>query len=180
MNNELQSRLLRSAKNILNNFSHLITQDLAEHLAEEGYIYGAEVRNPTLANDGTLFLQIEATTKPITLVFGAGVEALTHVDSFVGTTLNPTTNLLTPFNYKPSIATAPTAIVRTSTAVTTLGTQRGNAQTGSGSGGTGVGGSASTRPSTLAPGEKLTLRLTNEGGTNKSVSVGVYWTETIG
>lgn len=157
----------------------LIVEDRVFHYAEEGYVYGAEVRNGALANDGTLFIQIEATTKPVTLVFGSGVEALAWIDSFVGTALTtPTT--ITPFNYKPSNLTAATAIIRTSTAVTTLGTQRGNNQTGSGSGGTGVGGSTSSRPSTLAPGEKLTLRLTNKGGTNKSVSVGVYWTEIEG
>lgn len=149
------------------------------HYAEEGYVYGAEFRNSAVVNDGTLFLQIEATTKPVTLVFGSGVESLAWVDSFVGTTLNaPTT--LTPFNYKPSVTTPATAIVRTSAAVTTLGTQRGNNQTGSGSGGTGVGGSTTSRPTTLAPGEKLALRITNKGGTNKSVSVGVYWTEIEG
>lgn len=157
----------------------LITEDRLFHYAEEGYVYGAEVRNGALANDGTLFIQIEATTEPVTLVFGAGTEALTWVDSFVGTTLTtPTT--LTPFNYRPEVITAATAIVRTATAATTLGTQRGNNQTGSGSGGTGVGGSTTTRPSTLAPGEKLTLRLTNKGGTNKSLSTGVYWTEVQG
>lgn len=157
----------------------LITEDRVFHYAEEGYVYGAEVRNGALVNDGTLFIQIEATTKPVTLVFGAGTEALTWVDSFIGTTLaTPTT--ITPFNYRPEVITEATAIVRTSTAVTTLGTQRGNNQAGSGSGGTGVGGSTTTRPSTLAPGEKLTLRLTNKGGTNKSLSAGVYWTEVQG
>ena len=149
------------------------------HYAEEGYVYGAEVRNGALANDAALFLQIEATTKPVTLTFGSGVEALVWVDSFVGTTLtSPTT--VTAFNYKPSVLTPSTAIVRTATAATTIGTQRGNNQAGSGVGGTGVGGSTISRPTTLMPGEKLTLRLTNKGGANKSVSIGVYWTEVQG
>ena len=157
----------------------VITEDRLFHYAEEGYVYGAEVRNGALANDGTLFIQIEATSKPVTFTFGAGVEALTWVDSFIGTTL-ATPTIITPFNYKPSVTTPATAIVRTSTSVTTLGTQRGNNQAGSGGGGTGVGGSTSTRPTTLVPGEKLTLRLTNKGGTNKSVSLGVYFTEITG
>ena len=157
----------------------VIVEDRIFHYAEEGYIYGAEFRNGAIANDGTLYLQIEATTKPVTLVFGAGCEALTWVDSFVGTTLT-TPATLTAYNYKPSELTPATAIVRTSAAVTTLGTQRGNNQTGSGSGGNGVGGSTTSRPTTLAIGEKLTLRLTNKGGNSKSLSVGVYWTEVMG
>lgn len=158
----------------------LITEERLFHYAEEGYVYGAEVRYPTVANDAPVFIQIEATTKPITLVFGAGVEALTYVDSFAGTTLTTGLSTLTAFNYKPSVSTPATAVVKTATAASVLGTSRGNNQTGSGSGGTGVGGSTTTRPSTLAPGEKLTLRLTNEGGTNKSISLGVYWTEIEG
>lgn len=176
---DLAKRFSRSLKNMSNGFSHMINQDIFAHLAEEGYVFGAEIRNGALVNDGTLFIQIEATTKPLTLSFGAGVEALTWVDSFVGTTLT-TPSTLTAFNYKPSSSEVATAIVRSSTTVTTLGTQRGNNQTGSGSAGTGVGGSIMSRPSTLAIGEKLTLRLTNKGGTAKSVSAGVYWTEVQG
>lgn len=149
------------------------------HYAGEGYLFGAEVRNGTLANDATIFIQIEATTKPVELVFGANVEALTWVDSYIGTTLTtPTT--LTAYNYKPSSTETATAVVRTATAASVAGTQRGNNQTGSGSGGNAVGGSSTSRPSTLAPGEKLTLKLTNKGGTSKSVSLAVYWTEVIG
>lgn len=157
----------------------LIVEERLFHYAEEGYAYGAEIRNGAVANDGTIFIQIEATTKPVTLIFGAAAEALTWVDSFIGTTLTaPTT--LTAFNYKPSVTTPATAIARSSLAVTTLGTQRGNNQIGSGAGGTGVGGSTASRPSTLALGEKITLRLTNKGGANKSISLGVYWTEIEG
>lgn len=156
-----------------------ISFDRTAYLSEQGYVFGAEIRNGAIPNDGTLFLQIEATTKPVTLVFGAGVEALVWVDSFVGTTLaTPTT--VTPFNYKPSSTEVATAIVRTSTTVTTLGTQRGNNQSGSGAGGTGVGGSTISRPSTIVQGEKLTLRLTNKGGTNKSITIAVYFTEVQG
>lgn len=156
---------------------YYITYPRNEYLAEQGYVFGAERRIESLADNGTLFIQIEATTKPVTLVFGASVEALSFVDSFIGTTLANTTPI-TPYNYKPSSAEVATAIVRTSTSVpTTLGTQRGSNQTGSGSGGNGVGGSTTGRPTTLAPGEKLTLRITNKGGNSKSVSVAVYWNE---
>lgn len=158
----------------------IINEDRLFHYAEEGYVYGVEYRNAALANDGTLFLKIAATTKPVTFSFGAGVEALTYVDSFVSSTLTtPTT--LTPYNYKPSTATAATAVVTTSTAQSALGTQRGQNQAGSGTvPGQSAGGSTTGRPTTLEPGESITLRLTNKGGAAKSVSVAVYWTEVIG
>lgn len=154
-----------------------IVQSEQEYLAIQGFEFGAEVRNPALANDGTLFLQIEATTRTVILNFGAGVEALTWVDSFIGSTLTtPTT--VTPFNYKPSSTRTATAVVRTSAAVTTLGTARGTNQSGSsGLGNSGVGGSSQTRKTVLAPGQKVTLRLTNKGGAAKCVSVGVYFDE---
>lgn len=156
-----------------------ITEERMFHYAEEGYLYGAEFKNGAVANDATVFIQIEATTKPVTFVFGANVEALAWVNSFIGTELASPTEIA-EYNYKPSETTPATAVVRVSATATTLGTQRGDNQTGSGSGGTGVGGSQSSRPTTLQPGEKLTLRLTNKGGANKSISVGVYWTEVMG
>lgn len=157
-----------------------ITEDRIINYAESGYVYGAEYRNAALANDGTLFLKIAATTKPVTFNFGAGVEALTYVDSFISSTLTtPTT--LTAYNYKPSVATAATAVVTTATAQTALGTQRGNTQVGSGiTPGQSAGGSTVGRPTTLAPGESITLRLTNKGGAAKCTSIAVYWTEVQG
>lgn len=157
----------------------VITEDRMFHYAEEGYVFGVEYRDGALANDGTLFLQVVATTKPVTLVFGAGVEALTYVDSYSGTTLaSPTT--ITPYNYKIGGSEVATAIVRRSLTVTTLGTLRGNTQVGSGAAGTGVGGSATSRPTNLQPGQSVTLRLTNKGGTTKSASIAVYFTEIEG
>lgn len=155
-----------------------ITEELSQYIASQGYLFAAEVRNNALANDGTLFLQIEAGTKPLAFIFNADVEALAYVDTFIGTTLTtPTT--ITPFNYKPSSAVTTTAIIRTATAATTLGTARGTRQTGSGNPGQGVGGSSAGRPSILAPGEKITLRITNKGGSAKCVSEGVYFTELL-
>ena len=155
-----------------------ITEEITTYIATQGFLFGAEVRNNALANDGTLFLQIEAGTKPVTFIFNADVEALAYVDTFIGTTLTtPTT--LTPFNYKPSGAVTTTAIIRTATAATTIGTARGTRQTGSGNPGQGVGGSSAGRPTTLAAGEKITLRITNKGGAAKCASVGVYFTELI-
>lgn len=178
---KLHLKLMQAVKSIgeFPNYkqSHLISQPLVEHLAEEGYVFGAEYRNEVLANDGTQFIQIEATTKPVTFIFGAGVEALHYVDSFFDSTLTtPTT--MTPFNYKPSSTEVATAIVRHATAASVLGTPRGNNQIGSGNNpSSGVGGSVTSRPTTLAPGEKITLRLTNKGGGTKSTSVAVYWSE---
>lgn len=155
-----------------------IIEEVSQYIAIQGYLFGAEVRNNALANDGTLFLQIEAGTKPVTFIFNTDVEALAYVDSFIGTTLTtPTT--LTPFNYRPGSAVTTTAIIKTATAVTTLGTARGTRQTGSGNPGQGVGGSSAGRPTTLAAGEKVTLRITNKGGAAKCVSVGVYFTELL-
>lgn len=157
----------------------VITEDRIFHYAEEGYVFGAEYRNAALANDGTLFLKVTATTKPVTLVFGAGVEALTWVNSYSGTTLTtPTT--LTPYNYLIGGTEVATATIQVATAASVLGTQRGNTQVGSGAAGTGVGGSTTSRPTTLKPGNSVTLALTNKGGTAKSVSVGVYFTEIEG
>lgn len=157
----------------------VVTEDRLFHYAEEGYVFGAEYRDGALANDGTLFLQITATTKPVTLVFGAGVEALTWVDSFSGTTLaSPTT--MTPYNYKIGGTETATAVIKRSLTVTTLGTARGNTQIGSGAAGTGVGGSSTSRPTNLQPGQSVTLRLTNKGGTTKSTSIAVYFTEIEG
>lgn len=156
----------------------VISEERFAYLAEQGLLFGAETKNSALANDSSIFIQIEATTKPLTFIFGANVEALAWVESFIGTTLTtPTT--LTAYNYKPSSTFTPTAVIRTASAASVAGTQRGNNQVGSGNAGTSVGGSTSTRPTTLAIGEKLTLKLTNKGGTAKCLSVGVYWTEVI-
>ena len=155
-----------------------IIETTNEYLAIEGYVFGSETRQPALTNNGTLFLQIQAGTRPINLVFGANVESLTQIDSFIGGTLTTPTTLI-PFNYKPSSAFTTSAIVRTATAATGLGAQRGQNQAGGGNVGNGVGGSVTGRPSTLTPGEVLTLRLTNLGGAAKSLSAGIYFTEVI-
>lgn len=156
-----------------------IVEDRLFHYAEEGYVFGVEYRNGALANDATLFLKVTATTKPVTLTFGAGVEALTWVNSYHGTTLTtPTT--LTPYNYLVGGTEVATAAIQVATAASVLGTARGNTQVGSGSAGTGVGGSTTTRPTTIKPGNSITLALTNKGGIAKSVSIGVYFTEIEG
>jgi len=156
----------------------MITSEISQYLASVGYLFGSEIRIPELANDGIAVIQIEAGAKPVTLVFGSTVEALTYVDSFIGSTLT-TPTVLTPYNYKPSAGITASAIVRTATAVTSSGTPRGVSQIGSGNPGNSAGGSSISRPTTLAPGEKLMLRLTNKGGAAKCVSLGVYFTETI-
>lgn len=174
MNNDLQSRLIRTTKNLTTGDSNLISQDLIQHLSNNGYTFAAEKRF-SVANDALVTIQVEATTKPVTLVFGAELEALTYVDSYIGATLTtPTT--LTPFNYKPSSTEVATAIVKTATAFTG-GTKRGESQAGAGNPGQSIGGSSRSTPTTIVPGEKVSLVLTNKSGTTKSISLGAYFSE---
>lgn len=154
----------------------LLTEQIEQYIAEQGYLFFSEVRNDSLANNGTLFLKIAAGTRPVALVFDANVEALTYVESFTGTTLTtPTT--LTINNYNIASENTASAVVTSATAASVAGTQRGTSQKGSGGPSFGAGGSSQSRPTFIPAGGDITLKLTNVSGTAKSIATGVYFTE---